>query len=114
MSRILRLDPNFQPAFDGLSYANILLSKLKNLVPLLEFYLFGSCAEGLNTQNSDLDILVVVANEADIKICYKEVTKPFFSEIAVDWIVKTKKEFELEKNIGGVSRIAYTIGKRLL
>jgi predicted nucleotidyltransferase len=114
MSRLLRLNPNFKPAFDGVKQAKVLIAKLHSEIVIHECYLFGSSAEGKNTENSDLDILVVVANENDVKKSYAIVNKPFFSEIAVDWIIKSKDDFEAQKEIGGVCRIATLTGKRLV
>lgn len=44
---------------------------------------------------------------------YEFVNKPFFSTVAVDWIFKTKTEFELQVGEGGVSRIAFLTGKKV-
>jgi len=39
---------------------------------------------------------------------------PFFSDVAVDWIIQTKSDFETKKKIGGVSMIAFESGIELL
>jgi predicted nucleotidyltransferase len=113
MSRLLKLNPNFKPAFDGIHYAEVLVQKIRDQLELKEAYLFGSAAEKKNTANSDLDILIVVNSEADIKSCYRIVNTPFFSEIAVDWIVKTKVDFDTLKEIGGVCRVSFLTGKKI-
>lgn len=110
---LLKLDPNFKPAFDGQVLAQELINKVSAALPILKAYLFGSAAEGKNTVNSDLDILLVVPDSSDIKIFYKFVNAPFFSPVAVDWIVKTSTEFEKEKGIGGVAMIASHTGIEL-
>lgn len=117
MSRLLKLNPHFQPAFSGLQVAKDLGSKLRKeslaeKKPILDIYLFGSAAEGKNTIHSDLDLLVVVPDnqQNDIKSYYSIVTKPHFSPYAVDWIFKTESEFNTNKEIGGVCRIAYLNG----
>lgn len=110
---ILRLDPNFKPAFNGQALAQALLSKVLTSLPVAEAYLFGSSAQGRNTVNSDLDILVVVPDSADIKKYYEFVNAPFFSTVAVDWIIKTTTEFQKEKVVGGISMIASQTGIEL-
>jgi predicted nucleotidyltransferase len=113
MSRLSRLNPNFKAAFDGLKIANAILTKLAQTYNICDAYVFGSCAEGKNTENSDLDLLVVVPNGSDISRYYALVNTPFFSPVAVDWILITQDEFEKNREIGGVSRIAYLTGKKV-
>ncbi len=103
---LLKLDPNFKPAFDGQALAQELINKVSVALPILKAYLFGSSAQGKNTVNSDVDILLVVPDSANIKKHYKFVNAPFFSTVAVDWIIKTNSEFENDKLIGGIAMIA--------
>jgi predicted nucleotidyltransferase len=79
----------------------------------LEAYLFGSAVEGVFTPDSDLDILIVAEDEEAIKKLKKEVYKPRFSDIAIDWIFKTKQSFLERKNYGGVCFVAFHSGKKL-
>jgi len=120
MSRLLRLDPNFKPAFQGVALAEDLTKKLissctLSSLSIVDVFLFGSAAEGKNTIDSDLDILVIVPDNYDqrIKDFYKIVAQPFFSPVAIDWIFKTKAEFDVQKEIGGISRIAFLNGIRI-
>lgn len=113
MSRISRLDPNFKPAFDGLKIATELIEKIATAKPLIEAYLFGSAAENKNTSDSDLDILLVIPDGRDSKDYYQFVNTPFFSPIAVDWIIKSESAFQKESDIGGVAMIAKNQGKRI-
>ncbi len=113
MASIQRLDPNFVQAFDGYKIAHDLIRKLVVQKPVLRAILFGSAAENRNTCNSDLDILVIVSDLSDLTAYYAFVNTPFFSPIAVDWIFKKESDFELEKDIGGVSRIASLTGKNI-
>ena len=53
---------------------------------ILEAYLFGSAVEGVFTDDSDLDFVVVAKDDASIKQLQKEVYSPRFSDIAIDWI----------------------------
>lgn len=80
---------------------------------ILEAYLFGSAIDGNFTENSDLDFIVVAKDEDDIKQLKKEVYSPRFTDIAIDWIFKTKNSFEERKNFGGVCFIAFHSGKKL-
>jgi predicted nucleotidyltransferase len=82
-------------------------------LPVMAAYLFGSSAIGKNTADSDLDILLVVADSADLKTYHALVNSPFFSEVAVDWIVKHKSEFERSQSLGGVTMVAVQTGIRL-
>jgi predicted nucleotidyltransferase len=81
----------------------------------MDVFLFGSAAEGKNTLDSDLDILVIVPDNYGqiIKDFYNIVTQPYFSPVAVDWIFKTKSEFDIQKEIGGISRIVFLNGMRI-
>jgi len=110
---LLKLDPNFKPAFDGPFLAQELVDKLIMALPISAAYLFGSSAHKKNTLNSDLDILLIVPDNSDIKIYYKFINTPFFSKIAVDWIIKTVTEFEKDKFIGGIAMIALQTGIEL-
>lgn len=117
MSRLLRLNPHFQPAFPGLQAAKdigdkLLKTSLAEKKSILTIYLFGSAAEGKNTINSDLDLLVIIpdSQQNDLKGYYSIVSKPHFSPYAVDWIFKTESEFAANKDIGGVCRIAHLNG----
>lgn len=80
---------------------------------ILEAYLFGSAVEGVFTDDSDLDFVVVAQDEASIRQLQKEVYSPRFADIAIDWIFKTKISFEERKNFGGVCFDAFHHGKRL-
>ncbi len=80
---------------------------------ILEAYLFGSAVNGVFTENSDLDFIIVVQNEADIEKLKKEVYSPRFSDVAVDWIFKTKQSFDERKNLGGVCFVAARDGMKL-
>ncbi|PWU16947.1 MAG: hypothetical protein C5B49_09755 [Bdellovibrio sp.] len=106
MSRLLRLSPNFAPAFDGKKIALQLVEKLATQLKVEQAYLFGSASEGRNTVDSDLDLLVVIPRGADQLKYFAVVNQPFFSAVAVDWIFKTKSEFENQERDGGISRIA--------
>ncbi|MBC7420357.1 MAG: nucleotidyltransferase domain-containing protein [Bdellovibrio sp.] len=110
---LLKLDPNFKPSFDGHALAQGLVNKILRALPICQAYLFGSCAEGKNTTDSDIDILLIVPDSANVKEYYQFVNAPFFSEVAVDWIIKTSTDFEKNKSIGGIAMIASQNGIEL-
>jgi hypothetical protein len=110
---LLKLDPDFEPAFDGPKMAQDLIYKIPKELPISKAYLFGSAAVAKNTPDSDLDIFLVVPDHLDIKSYYKFVNAPFFSIVAVDWIIKSQTEFESLKLIGGISMIASQNGIEL-
>ncbi|MFN7904105.1 MAG: nucleotidyltransferase domain-containing protein [Pseudobdellovibrionaceae bacterium] len=67
----------------------------------MEAYLFGSAVDGVFTDDSDLDFVVVAKNEVALKQLQKEVYSPRFTDIAVDWIFKTKDSFDERKEFSG-------------
>jgi predicted nucleotidyltransferase len=80
---------------------------------ILEVYLFGSAVYGNFTPDSDLDFVVVVKDQAAIKQLQKEVYSRQFTDVALDWIFKTKESFDERKNFGGVCFVAFHSGKKL-
>lgn len=110
---LLKLTPN--PAMN--QWAQKKAVEILNSIPsqnlILEAYLFGSAVEGVFTDDSDLDFVIVVKNESDIKRLQKEVYSPRFADIAIDWIFKTKESFDERKDFGGVCFDAFHHGKKL-
>lgn len=80
---------------------------------ILEAYLFGSAVGGTFTEDSDLDFVIVVNDNAAIKQLQSEVYGPRFADIAIDWIFKTKESFDDRKDFGGVCFEAFHHGLRL-
>lgn len=113
MSRLLRLDPNFKPAFDGLKAAREVVEKLSGFAPVEAAYLFGSSAKGKNTTDSDLDIVVVIPDSQSLETYIKIVGRSHFSPVAVDWIFKTRSEFDRQLVEGGISRLAQLDGVKV-
>lgn len=110
---LLKMIPN--PAMN--QWAQQKAVEVLNSIPsqdlILEAYLFGSAVEGVFTDDSDLDFVVVVKDEASIKQLQKEVYAPRFTDIAIDWIFKTKASFDERKDFGGVCFDAFHHGKKL-
>ncbi len=106
MSNLSKLNPNFKPAFDGVKIAKETVARLHLAIPILEAYLFGSAAIHKNTDDSDLDILVVIEDHTKIKDYFLASQQPGLSSMATDWIFKHKSEFESELLNGGISRVA--------
>ena len=109
----LTLDPKYQPPFDGVAKAQALVYKLSAQKQVIKAFLFGSCVGGKNTENSDIDILVVIPDGTNLKDYYKVVTAPYFSDTATDWIFKTAAEYAKEKDLGGVAFVATQTGLKL-
>ncbi len=80
---------------------------------ILEAYLFGSAVDGNFTADSDLDFIVVAKDDTSIKQLQKEVYAPRFTDVAIDWIFKTKESFDERKNFGGVCFVAFRDGIKL-
>ncbi len=110
---LLKLIPN--PAMNQWAQqkANEVLNSIPSQDLILEAYLFGSAVEGVFTEDSDLDFVVVTKDEASIKQLQKEVYSPRFADIAIDWIFKTKTSFDERKDFGGVCFDAFHHGKKL-
>ncbi len=114
MSKLARLNPKFKPAFDGVSAARQAVLRLQQQsVSIIEAYLFGSAAVGKNTADSDLDILVVIPQDADLRTYFQACQKPGISDIATDWLFKKQDEFLSEIQNGGISRIAVSEGVKV-
>jgi hypothetical protein len=113
MSNLLKLDPNFKANFNGPLLASQLVTKIKNQRPIAHAFLFGSASEGRNTQNSDLDILLVVPDSENVKDYYSIVQQPFFSPVSTDWIILTMAEFVQQRNVGGVAFVAFHHGAEI-
>ena len=107
---LLKLNPDFKPAFDGPVMAQQLVHKVAMALPVRKAILFGSAAHQKNTVHSDLDILLIVPDSAVIKDYYKFVHQPYFSSVSVDWIIKTESDYVKEEAIGGVSMVASHTG----
>jgi predicted nucleotidyltransferase len=75
-------------------------------------YLFGSGAIGTMTPDSDLDLLLVFANDVDLNTAKTEIIHAR-QDIAIDWIFKTAADFEKEKDFGGVTYDAFHFGKKI-
>ncbi len=110
---LIKMTPN--PAMN--QWAQKKAVEVMNSIPsqdlILEAYLFGSAVDGVFTDDSDLDFVVVAKNEVAIKQLQKEVYSPRFTDIAIDWIFKTKESFDERKDFGGVCFDAFHYGKKL-
>ncbi len=76
------------------SYIETLVQDLKQVTPDFKAYVFGSVAEGTSKQDSDLDILFLFPNSADIRT----IRKKFFAtktrlNIETDLLFQTEDQF---------------------
>lgn len=113
MSSLSKLNPNRIPPFDGMTLATNLVSKIFQKIEIQNALLFGSACSNEHSENSDLDILIVVKTQAQIKSVYDIVQTPYFSPVAVDWIIKTKTDFDHHKDIGGICFVAHNFGREI-
>jgi predicted nucleotidyltransferase len=114
MSNLLKLDPNFKPAFDGVALAHELINKILTKRQLVKAILFGSSAECKNTADSDLNILLIIPDGEEPENYYKIVNTPFFSKVAVDWIIFKESDFKKKKDVGGFCFVADKRGINLI
>ena len=87
---------------------NAIVESIKNAATVNAIYLFGSFANGTQTENSDLDFYVVVADSAPnpVDISHKiRMAMWGISKRPVDLIVSRESKFEEKKNwISSVER----------
>jgi len=110
---LLKLTPNPAMTLWAQQKALEVLNAIHSQSLILEAYLFGSAVDGVFTDDSDLDFVVVTKDEVAVKQLQKEVYAPRFADIAIDWIFKTKASFDERKNFGGVCYVAFHNGKKL-
>ena len=95
------------------SKASEILSTIPSQNLIKEAYLFGSAVDGVFTEDLDLDFEIVVEKESDIERLRREVYRPRFADIAIDWVFKTQESFDLRKDLGGVCFEAFHHGIKL-
>lgn len=93
--------------------AEVVLNSVPSQHLIAEAYLFGSAVNGVFTEDSDLDFVIVARDEESIRQLQREVYRPRFADIAIDWIFKTKKSFDERKDLGGVCFEAFHHGRRV-
>lgn len=78
----------------------------------LEVYVFGSAARGELTDQSDLDILIIMESESEIKAARKAIAKirPF-SELPLDLVWMSQATFFKKASIGGLAQVIQEEGK---
>jgi predicted nucleotidyltransferase len=80
-----------------------------------KIYLFGSYAYGRPNKDSDIDICIVVADDADITDTYMKFAVPLFDKgiIPVDKLMYHESEFEAKKEKKGIVNTIITKGRLL-
>ena len=93
---------------DGNVYIDQLLEVLKQADPY-RIILFGSCVKGNTTENSDIDMMVILDNNDVAKTYEDRIKKRLFInrlvrdinyKIALDILVYSKEEYERIKKFG--------------
>lgn len=102
-----RLDPTAAQA----EVARIVARIVSEVNPL-EVYIFGSAARGALTDQSDLDLLIVLREEINIKPARKAIAKirPF-SKIPLDIVWMSEATFALKAAMGGLAQVVQEEGK---
>ena len=100
---------------DAIKLAKIVAERIRSVVKLESIYLFGSAADGTFHDHSDLDFLIVFANEEVLRAGRKAIHLiPRIAEgWAVDYVFVTKEQFNQKRLIGGVCFIAFHDGIEL-
>lgn len=77
----------------------------ENGIDKFTIYLFGSWAKGTATEDSDFDILITIDKEISGRDAFKVYSKALWSlrglNNSFDIIIKSKKDFDEEKDISG-------------
>ena len=86
--------------------------RIQNAAPLRAI-VFGSFADRTETEDSDIDILVICSDEAEIKCCrdkiYADLHGPI-TVLSVDFIFVTETRFQEMSLKGGVCMVAKNSG----
>ena len=81
---------------------------------ILSIYLFGSASEGKQSDQSDIDLLIVVPDVSTIKSSQKKLRHiQKLTDFPVDLVWVDREQFERKKDIGGVCMIAFHDGQRV-
>ena len=89
-------------------YIDLLLEALKKADPY-RIILFGSCANGITNESSDIDIMVILDNDDVAKTYDERLNKKLFInrlvrninyKVPLDILVYSKEEYKIVKNVG--------------
>ena len=88
------------------------VSKLQAVISPVAIYSFGSAARDQMTDQSDIDLLIIMASESDIKTARSAVSKirPL-STFPVDLVWMSADLFRAKSKIGGLAQIVIEEGK---
>lgn len=96
---LIRTNNPTQPS-EYFEYIKILVDDLMRVTPDFKAYVFGSVANKTSTEDSDLDILFLLPNTADIK----EIRRKFFAtktklHFETDLVFQTEAQFEKPESL---------------
>ena len=91
-----------------------IVAEIVALENILEVYLFGSVCEGKQSDQSDIDLLIVTADLQAIRSAQKNLRHiQKLTDFPVDLVWVDKDQFDRKKNLGGVCMVAFHDGKRV-
>ena len=99
--------------YDPILKARHVIAQLKKEIPLKKAILFGSALTSKFDANSDLDFLLVVEDKEDLRKMQKILYSRRWSDISIDFILKSESDFNSRKEIGGVCFEAFHYGLEL-
>jgi predicted nucleotidyltransferase len=91
-------------------YINALVENIKQADPK-RIVLFGSCAKGAPTENSDIDMMVILDSNyisrnydeyMSHRIAIKNLVRELEYNVPLDILVYSKEEYKMGKNAGNV------------
>lgn len=99
---LYKLNPDKELNVWAKKEAQNIVDSLVKKIKVSEVYLFGSVASDQFTKDSDIDLLLVFENQDLLEHAKKIIYGKPLSTVGVDYILKTKEEFDKRKSIGGV------------
>ena len=107
---LMKLTQKNTTNIDPVMESKIVLQKIKSELNVLQCYIFGSSVSQNFHSDSDLDLLLIFSDSADLKSVQKIIYSKRWSALPIDFILKNKSDFDARKLIGGVCFEAFHNG----
>lgn len=104
-------DPLFRQEL--LDEAKSIVNSIGQVLPVTSAYFFGSGLNGVFTEDSDLDLIVVIEDQFDLKRAQQIAFSKRWTNRPLDLILKSESEFNQRKELGGVCFVAFHDGLKL-
>lgn len=113
MSTLAFLKKQLDPAIAN-KEISLIVNSITSVIQPRALFVFGSAARMEMTDQSDIDILIVMATDESIRSARKSIAKirPF-STFPVDLIWMTEDYYNNKKSVGGIAQIVSEEGRLL-